>query len=255
MVQQRRSGLAGERHEQVKEAAEKLRRIEEGFSPESADDEVHWERACLIEATRGSDQALPAYRTVLERHGFHTGANFAVGRILLQGGYREGLSLLDRAMRANIELVIPGCELMYRYHIEHGEQVAARKCLDTARNHQRHLEAASAERQSLTSKDVYHEPGLDADAVEELRGQLAKLAFVKRAWLVRKKVEPFPERLFYVLFFERKQREAPLTSTVTLTQRLVEFVRFPVDTIVVESAGRARSLGRRAASVAGCEIL
>ena len=98
---------------------------------------------------------------------------------------------------------------------------------------------------------MYHQHGLDAAAVEELRGQLA---FVKRAWLVRKNVNTFPERPFHVLFFERKQREALLTSTVTLTQRLVEFVRFPGDTIVVESVDRARRLGRRAASVAGSAV-
>jgi Zn-dependent protease with chaperone function len=243
-----------ERHEQVEEAAEKLQHIEEGFDPESADEEAHWERACLIEVVHGADQALPAYRAVLDVDEFHAGANFAVGRIMLLGEDREGLALLDRAMRADIEAVLPGCELLYRFHVENGDQAAARKCLDRAREHQRRLEAASAERQFLTPKDVYHEHGLDAAALEELRAQLAKLPFVKRAWLVRKTVKTFPERPFYVLFFERKQREALFTSTVTLTQRLVEFVRFPGDTIVVESVDRARRLARRAAAVAGSAI-
>jgi len=241
-------------HEQVEEAAEKLKDIEDEFDPASAPPEAHWERACLIEKVRGPDSALPAYRTVVNLDASHVAASFAAGRILLQNGNRDGLSMLEKVMRADFEAVLPACELIYRFFIESGEQRSARDCLARARDHQRNLTAAEAERQSLTPDDIYYEHGLEPDAVEELRNQLAKLIFLKHAWLVRKKVDVFPERPFYILFFERRKWEAPLAWTLTLTHQLEEFVRFPGDTLVVEYLVRARRLGRRAAAVVGSKI-
>jgi hypothetical protein len=117
--------------------------------------------------------------------------------------------------------------------------------------HAEQLERASDERSSLAASDPLLPHALDAEHVEALARRLAAFSELKRALLVRKQVELFPERPLYVIGLVPVGRfkddpEDPLVH------RVLERVEAPGDMLVVVLEGKLR---KRVEQVSGALIL
>lgn len=121
--------------EQYQQAAEWYRELAELDTKESSgslDADEAWRKAVLTEELEDAAAAAPLYRSLLERDSKHAGANFAVGRIMLEGGDFDGLDFLEVAMESDEEAIIPACELAYHYLLEANRKDEAQSYMDRA---------------------------------------------------------------------------------------------------------------------------
>jgi Zn-dependent protease with chaperone function len=222
---------------------------------ELAPDEA-WERARLTEEFDGGEQALPLYRELLEGDLEDAAASFALGRLLLARGEESGLVHLDRAMDLDADAIVPACELACRFLAGSGHAADAASYRERGLERQREIERDAAERNSLPLDAVYLHHRLEADALEQLRKQLARWP-VKRAWLVRKPLDVHPERPLYVLGVERRVpwwRSDGKKLGRALQAELVEQLELPGECFVLALNGRRRRTWRLFRRVSGSQI-
>src|SRR4029453_17795939 len=143
------------RFQQTQEAGQRLSAIEKKAKSEALTLEEKWERAQLTEEFRDSQQALDLYRNVLAADPEHGGANFALGRLLLERMEVRGIDLLERAMRLDHQYIIPGCQQIYGFLKDQGREPEAEKYFDRAIRQSELYEAAQRERSSIKFNDTY----------------------------------------------------------------------------------------------------
>jgi hypothetical protein len=159
-----------------------------------------------VEEQRGGSEALPLYQELLGREPGHLGARFAVGRLLASRNAPEGLSHLDVAIATHRNAVIPACQHAYAFLRREGRDEEADRYARRAREHQAILEQARAERETLRLDGRYEGHGLAREEVDPLVASLRELREVERAWLVRRRVEHFPESPLFALGVRRRPR-------------------------------------------------
>ena len=156
---------------------------------------------------RGDEEALPRFQAVLERDPRDAPANFAAGQILLARGEDEGLRHLDAAIEADDEAVLPACELAITYLEERNRPEEAERYRHAGSSRAEQLHLAEQERQGVTSGGEHVEHDLPVEAVEETRRQLARIADVKRALLVRRRMRYLDEEFpLYVIFVSPRRK-------------------------------------------------
>lgn len=171
-----------------------------------SDDDVR-ELARLTWDVRGDEDALPRFQAVLERDPRDAPANFAAGQILLTRGEEEGLRHLDAAIEVEAEAVLPACELAITYLEERNRAAEAERYRHAGSSRAEQLHLAEQERQGVTSVGEHVEHDLPAEAVEETRRQLARIADVERALLVRRRMRYLDEEFpLYVIFVSPRRK-------------------------------------------------
>jgi len=114
---------------------------------------------------------------------------------------------LDRAMELDELVTEPACELAYHYLCRAGRNEDAESYWDRAIAWQGVLQAADAERQSVSQADELLEHDLSKDQLTELTCQLHRYREIREAWLVRKRVAHCPTHPLYVLFVRHSVAE------------------------------------------------
>jgi hypothetical protein len=162
-----------------------------------------WTYALAKAENDGADAAVPHMEAVIAADPAHPDANLWLGQVLTEKGDEAGIALLDaasttspiRAYRAAevaskfYESKDPERAAVYRKQAEHAEGV---------------LQAANAERQTISTKDSLEPHNLDPRSLLELRMALSHLP-VERAYLAKKKVWIMPEVPFFLLVIERRK--------------------------------------------------
>ena len=170
-----------------------------------------------------------------------------MGRLLVGRDDAEGLSHLDAAIEAHRDAVIPGCQHAYSFLRRAGRDEEARRYADLAREQHARLEAARAERESLRLDGRYEAHGLSREQLDPLLESLRRLPEVDRAWLVRRRVEHFPEDPLFALGVRRRPRgllerlsgDTVRKRDLELQQRLQE-LRFPGECFILVLNHRRR---------------
>lgn len=193
-----------ERHKFAQESRRKLGELDEkARAGETLTAEEAWQRASLAAEFRERAEAVPLLRAVLDAEPEHAQAGFLLGRALLaEGEEEEGRAHVERAMKADLELFLPGSELLYGFYRERGRGDEAEEVRRRAQEFYGELEEARRERAGVTDHSELepHEPS--AEELEELRSRLALYPAVRRAYLARKRLQHFPERPLLVVGFE-----------------------------------------------------
>lgn len=114
-----------ERHRQVADCRRELARLNDKAKIVALKADECWRRATLVEELDGAVAAVPLYRSLLQIDPKHAGANFAVGRIMLEEKDAGGLDLLERAMELDADAIVPGCMLAFRFLMEQGRKTEA----------------------------------------------------------------------------------------------------------------------------------
>lgn len=226
--------------------AELLRRAESGeISAAEA-----WELAGFIERTRGAGEAEPILRQVLEHDANHAGASFLLGKILIESGERPGEELIERAMRLDSDLVLPGCELLYNVHLDRGDREGARAWHYRALKHQEVWVLAQKERFGVSHRDRFYSAPLGSEQRKALARVLYTFRQVAAAYLVRKEVRYLPDKPCYVLALDWRIHY-PVWSPTALLERIRAEVSPLLPLALLISLRDARRLRNRIRNVPG----
>ena len=188
-----------ERHAQVQDSLTRLKAFSTTAEVQSLDADEVWERARLTAEFLGHEQAIPLLREVLQEWPNHAGANYALGRILLENDDEAGLAPLDKAMNENPDCVLPGCALAHTFLTCRGKREEAEGYAERTVRHRAFVARAQLEREEATAEDTFQSHELSVNKVERLGEQLYGYPLVGDAYLTRKVVTYFPKRPCYVL--------------------------------------------------------
>jgi Zn-dependent protease with chaperone function len=217
-----------ERYTYAQKARQELKALEEKASSQSLTVEEAWNRAQWTMELRGNQEAIPLLRSVLAMQSDHVSANYLLGQILIEQEDVAGIEYLEKAMAKAPDIVLSGCQLMYSFLQKQGRESEAAQYRQRAEQHYDQLLLAEQERSGVSASDRFEPHGLPAEVETQFRQQLARYPQIKEAYLVRKVVQYFPEKPFYVLgiirrraFFEWEGEDQKLIN------RLVTELKFP----------------------------
>jgi Zn-dependent protease with chaperone function len=248
-----------QRHREVQEGRRRLAELNarhaSGAALESGE---AYERAVLTE-TMGNDaeDALAQFRALHARAPDDAAVCFGLGARLLARDDEAGVALLERAMALDEDAILKASELLRDYRWRQGRKEEAHGWHDRVVERAGLLQAAARERDQITLKDKFEPHGLPAEALEALVAQLRAIPRLRRAYLLRKRVEHFPQRPFYVLGF-RATGPLQLHSkkrALEVLQRVRETVGFPGETFIMSTEGEYYRFDRKFRRMRGARIL
>jgi len=222
-----------ERYMKIRQAREKIREFKERTrQSQILSIEELWKMVEFVTEVDGIEAALPYARKILEKNPDHAGANFACGQALLLHEDEAGISHLDRAMELDPQSIIPSCEAVFTYLMEHGLEAEADAYRKRAAEHKEHIERARQERLTIHPYDWFEGHNLSPSEINALRQELATYSQIKAAYLVRKVMKYSPDHPFYVLGIVPKYRwyqRSNVKTERTLINSLVSDLKMPWD--------------------------
>ncbi len=218
----------------LEEARTRLQALEEWSKIEPLSLESSWERASLTLEVQGNAAAMPLLQEILADHPEHLPANYLLGQVLLKQENSAGVKYIERAIDGNPEWVIEGCQLIYSFFGQRGEEAAANAYRDRIEAHYQRLSLARQERSTVSDRDAFRPHTFEAAEVEAIKQQVAEIPQVKEAYLVEKVVTHFPQWRCCVLGIVRKQGFIESEEAAPkLVATLVNTVQLPVEGFIV----------------------
>ena len=194
-------------------------------------------------------------RAALDAEPAHPVAHYWLGMALLESGDDDGLEHLDRAMDADLEAVLPSCQLAYEFLVAHDREPEAQRYVERARAHGELLDAAEAERNALGDDEQFVPHGLDADVVDGIRRVLSEDREIKRGHLVRRRMRHLDaEHPAYLVAVRQKFVLWGSSDPDEVVERLLAQIEVPGALFVATVPFRSRKLRRRVAKVEGSKI-
>ena len=246
-----------ERHAFVNTAAQGLVELEEKAKSGWLTVEERWDRARFIAGTKGSQEAIPALRDVLEINPEHAAANYSLGDALLQLGDESGIKHLELAMEKDLSAVPQACSLIYNFLVARDRQQEAQKYEQGIKDYYAELERAQQERAHITTKDEFVPHDLPLEAVTALRQQLASYPHLKKAFLVRKVVKHFTDTPQYILGVIPNfpwYRYKPGNAEKELVKKLAQEVTYAGYTYVMSLENENKGFKRKFKKVKDAEV-
>jgi len=188
-----------ERHAFMQSMKEKLTLYAAASRTRELTQDEQWDFAGAVEGVKGGKAAKPILDALLQRAPEHAPALYARGRILLEDNDESGAADIERAMALDEEAREPGAQLLYTYFYSRQDFSRCDRYRNTLEETRRQRERAVAERLQLKPKDALEPHGLTAGQLQPWLEALAAENAVKRAWLVRRRVQHLPKVPAYVL--------------------------------------------------------
>jgi Zn-dependent protease with chaperone function len=250
-----------QRHRDVQKARSRLAELDALAAAAPGGEPVlreAFERAKLTESVgAGPDAALAQFRRLNERAPGDSSISMALGLRLLARDDAAGVPLVERAVSEDEENILLGCEALrdYCWRMKREEEAHAwhKRLVERVEL----LEAARNERAELHIRDTLEEHGLSEEAVASLREQLQKIPKLRKAYLVRKRVEHLPHHALYVLGHAVTPWWNLLSSkrATAVQQAILDQVNFPGETLIVNVEGGNARFARKLRRVAHSRIL
>ncbi len=187
-------------HRQIQEGRIYLSGLNEKAQNGSLTPDEAWRQACLTLSCGKAEDAGALFQKIIAEDPAHCGAQFALGKILLQQDNPDGLSHLETAMTADPDITLEACAAAAEFCQRQGRHKQVAEFQRRAEERRALLRRAHAEREEVGSSAQFEPHGLSSAVTEELAAQLRQLRDVKAAYVVRKKVKHLPEHPFYVLW-------------------------------------------------------
>ena len=173
-------------HQEARKAASELAEIEAKSQSTLLSPDEWFRRAVLVEQLRSPEEAFPLYETVLQQSPDHAAAQFQLGAHLIERGDLDGVAWVERAMYADHDLVMEGCEVLATAALRRGDYESLSKYRDWARHRALVLEWAEYEEQNLLLADSFVPNGLSDEELAALRKSLLQVPHLLEAYVVRK---------------------------------------------------------------------
>jgi Zn-dependent protease with chaperone function len=210
-----------QRYAALKEIQDKLQVLEQSAQEHSLSEQDIWEQAYYTFELRGGEAAIPLLQDVLKIQPNHAAANYTLGQALLQKDDVAGIAYLETAMTQEVNWVIEGCELIYRFYWQRGQTEEAQEYLQRAEQHGQILLNARQERVGVSDRDQFKPHTLTALEVNQFKQQLAIYPQIKKVYLVERVVTYLPEKRSLILGIVRKQF---LIESGYADQKLIELL-------------------------------
>jgi Zn-dependent protease with chaperone function len=188
-----------ERHKFVAEAQQALAGFEEKAQAAELTVDERWERARFLAGKDGVVTAIPLLREVLALAPDHAAANYTLGEALLEQGDEAGIKHIEAAMEKDPHAIPGGCERITAFLTARERLEEAEKYSDCISGYYDELAWAQRERETILKSDAFERHGLNSEALEALRAQLANVPLLESAYLVKKLCKHFPQDTCYVL--------------------------------------------------------
>lgn len=230
-----------QRYEYAHEAQAKLAALEAKAAHAQLEGEEAWNRAQWTEEFKSTEDALPMYQAIVAADAKPdtpvAAAHLAVGRILLARGDARGIGNIEKALTGNHWLTLEGCGHVIAYFLGNGDTAGAQPWRERANERAELEDAAQAERASLPFTEVYMRHGLAETELAPMREVFATVPDIDRVYLVRKKLQHFPDVPLYVVGFRNKMFARSEKNTQAIQQRLVNALQCPGEFFVLPITG------------------
>jgi Zn-dependent protease with chaperone function len=176
-----------------------LQAIEEKAKSEILNLTEAWNRAFWTSEIMGDRVALPLAQNVIAMQADHAGANYLLGRVLIEDADPHGIEHLEIAMEGDVDAYIPSCELIYGFLKQQGKDDEAQKYQQKLESHYQKVYLAQQERATVSCFDALITHDLPEEEVNKLQQYLSHYKNIEACYLVRKHLKHFPEKSMYVM--------------------------------------------------------
>jgi lipopolysaccharide biosynthesis regulator YciM len=185
-------------HSTLAKARQRLEELDQRGEDSLSPDE-RWDRIAACWELDELDRLVELCRWTLERDPQHAGANYYLGRALLQREDPAGVPHLEAAMRRDPDAIVPVCMLLFSFYARRNDQENAERFRKIGMEREILLQQVEAERSTMDPKAQLEAHGWNAEDVAALREQLSRIPEVREAYLARRVVRHMPEQPCYVL--------------------------------------------------------
>jgi Zn-dependent protease with chaperone function len=188
-----------ERFTYIQSIQTSLQAIEEKAKSEILNLTDAWNRAFWTSEIMGDRAALPLAQNVIAMQSDHAGANYLLGKVLLEDADPDGIKHLEIAMEGDADAYIPSCELIYGFLKQQGKNDEAQKYQQKVESHYQKVYLAQQERATVSCFDALITHDLSEEEVNKLQQYLSHYQDIEVVYLVRKHLKHFPEKPMYVM--------------------------------------------------------
>jgi hypothetical protein len=246
-----------ERHARAASLQHRLQTLSQAVPNPAADVDSLWDQARAIGNLQGDPAAAPILRQILALRPDHVGANFHIGRCLIEAGDDAGESHLERAMTEDEECVPQACGLLHAHFRRTGRSGRVREIEARLDRHEAAIAASKTERATVTASDTIVAHECDATELEDLRDLLTAESAVTAAFLGRKQMRYFQKQRLFVLCIamRRSWRRLPNRDLEqAVVRRLFSKIRLPGRVLVFASGSGFAGLARKLRAMPGTQI-
>jgi Zn-dependent protease with chaperone function len=215
---------------------------------QTADAEALWDKARAAMDLSGDAAAEPLLREALALDPAHINSNYQLGRILLHRNDPGGEALLERAITADHEALVPACEVLFDYARRKGDEArlqAIRRRLD---EHNQMLVASEREIREVTPGDTFIPHELSPDQLEPVRTFLRTRCGIVNAWLARKKLQHCKRQQLFLLTLELHRPWHGIRNTDTeslLFSEISAHLKLPGRVLVLSTSGHMKAVAQK----------
>ncbi|PKM46566.1 MAG: hypothetical protein CVV05_02500 [Gammaproteobacteria bacterium HGW-Gammaproteobacteria-1] len=246
-----------QRYEEVKEGRESLAQLEQKLAAgEEASLQEAYDRAMLTERYgAGADAALPLFEALQQRAPDDAVVSYALGVRWLGRDDERGAALVQFAMEQDADAIVPGAEALRDYHWRSGREEEAQRWHTQMVERAESDRLAAQERSQILLKDKYERHGLGEEELAALQAQLKTVPGLRKVYFVRKRVQHYPERAFYVLGFTVGFTLRVKRRRAEVQRHILNEIEFPGETMVLSVEGGNYRFGRKFRWMRGSRIL
>jgi Zn-dependent protease with chaperone function len=247
-----------ERHQEVREGRRRLAELDQASTSAELPLAEAYERARLAESI-GDDAegALEQFRMLQARAPDDPTIAYSLGARLLERDDGAGVALVERAMALDEDAIVAGSNALRDYHWRQGREEEAREWHKRAVVRAELEEGARKDREEVRLRDKFDRHALPAEALAAVQAALRAVPGLRKAYLARKRVKHLSERTCFVLGFtvalpfwlHSKKRAAEVQ------QAILQTVRFPGETLVINVEGENYRFGRKFRWMRGSRIV
>jgi len=225
------------RHQEVRAKRDQLAALDERIAKgESLTIDERLQRARLTDDVgAGAEASLAQFRVLYADVPDEASVCFGLGAHLLRIGDDAGVGLIEHAIARDVDALLPGAALLRDYHAACGRRDEAQSWHECWVQRLQVLQAAQAERSGVLQSDRFDPHGLDAAQIDALRAQLSGIAAIGNAYLLRKRVQYFPNQPFLVLAFTIKPwwRRNRAKDAAMVQSMIAKSISFPHEALIV----------------------
>lgn len=242
-----------DQHRRAVEITEKLAALEGRAEPLTR--EEHSERIWMTAELHGDRVAVPMARAFLDAEQEDASVHFLLGRALAEENDEGALVHLERAMSLDAEFTPPACSVAAALLHRRGRDDDARPFYARMNAYGKMMDEAQAERSAemLSPGDVFLQHGLDAEQLAAVR-QAVAVRGVKAAYVVRKRMQHFPDEPTYVVGLVPTGGIKSSESSSRLVQHVLERLSLRGTAIVITIAKSQRAYGPALRGVHASEV-
>lgn len=213
-----------------------------------------WERVRLAHELGRRDEAFELAEVLTRLHPQHAAAQLFMGQLLLEKGDPAGIPLVERAVQLDVNATAHAQRLLFDFHWKRGEREVAEEHL-VAFEERAEVEQATRRELAHVDKKARLEPhDLPAHVVEQLSEALSDYRQIKRAYLVRRAIQPQPELRIYLVGIQMRTFSFEFQADTLLSQ-ITSDIRSDITIYYVVLTRRLAWLRKRMKKLEGSRVV